>query len=645
MSASEQSSPSTKPAEPSPWNEGDISFRKGNCNVLLIAPHGHPKNDEKTYDITRIAADQLDCYSIVTNTYRKPFKRNGSNKRPLPDKARKWVNLNRKDQVLEHLESEFEKPLRNIVDEIIETAGKALVIWIHGIGDGNLPSAKPETQDVDVNAVIGIGQGTPDRISAYRKTVNRMISVMETNPHNPLKAVLAKKGSNYCGWHNNIMNQYFRTEGYSLQKVESIQIEIGKKGFRQDDNYQSTAMALANSLIGIARRLDTKNEETALDSAVQNGGIQRIPLADIDMDNGQFMSRFDDIASDTVDFKRLVDSINRHGVLNPVIVRRRSDTEGKPYQLISGFRRLTALTAAITEKDADEATVSARVLDDSVTDDEAYQISFTENLARQDLSLWEIAKACAKIRDQKIAESGMSKGQIEKHLAEMIQKDARTVRRYLKLSSTENRDIIEAVHAGNITPTTALDIGNKDLDEGEIAAILLHIKKFPKTTRSFVQFYSNFEMCSKLSKLSVSEVLTCPNADKFLSLDQKELIARLQHRQKTSGLSKAEILKGQAGSLDKPLSAMESESFNKDFKDRFTEAAAPISQDVAKLFKDSEIKAQFKIEPRQKGEVKVTISAPADEIHKVINLAASKITHNDAKNLAAQMNSKLKKQR
>ena len=32
------SPPSTIPD--SPWTEGDISFRKGNCNILLIAPHG-----------------------------------------------------------------------------------------------------------------------------------------------------------------------------------------------------------------------------------------------------------------------------------------------------------------------------------------------------------------------------------------------------------------------------------------------------------------------------------------------------------------------------------------------------------------------------------------------------------------------------
>jgi hypothetical protein len=31
--------------EDSLWTEGDIPIRAGNCNVLLIAPHGHPDND------------------------------------------------------------------------------------------------------------------------------------------------------------------------------------------------------------------------------------------------------------------------------------------------------------------------------------------------------------------------------------------------------------------------------------------------------------------------------------------------------------------------------------------------------------------------------------------------------------------------
>ena len=118
MSASEPSSQSIKSSEPSPWTEGDISIRKGSCNVLLIAPHGHPDNDARTYSITRHMADALDCFAIVNKTFRKPpYKKNldgtyvldkeGKRVRHDPDKSKKWVNLNRRNQVHKFLETEF----------------------------------------------------------------------------------------------------------------------------------------------------------------------------------------------------------------------------------------------------------------------------------------------------------------------------------------------------------------------------------------------------------------------------------------------------------------------------------------------------------------------------------------------------------
>ena len=85
-------------------------MRTGNCKLLLIAPHGHPKNDEKTYDITRLTAEELNSYAIVTKTYRKPYRKEGTSGLAKPNKDVKEINLNRQNQVQEHLESEFEKP-------------------------------------------------------------------------------------------------------------------------------------------------------------------------------------------------------------------------------------------------------------------------------------------------------------------------------------------------------------------------------------------------------------------------------------------------------------------------------------------------------------------------------------------------------
>ena len=170
-----------------------------------------------------------------------------------------------------------------------------------------------------------------------------------------------------------------------------------------------------------------------------------------------------------------------------------------------------------------------------------------------------------------------------------------------------------------------MDIGKKDLDEDDIAALLVHIKKFPKTTRSFLRFYGNLEMCSKLSKLSVSKVLNCPNADKFLSLDQKELIARIEHRRKGSGLTPREIIQGKAGSLVKAVDAMDSEVAKKSLKSSFDKAAGPLSNKVIKGFKETKIDAQFKIKPLSKDMVSVTISAPIDELQSSVDIVSKEI--------------------
>ncbi|BBO89683.1 hypothetical protein [Desulfosarcina ovata] len=222
-----------EPHRPSSWTEGDIPHRKGSCNVLLIAPHGHPDNDGRTYSITRKAADTFGSYAIVNKTYQKPpfrknddgtyyFNKNGKKVRHDPDKSKKWINLNRRNQVEPHLEAEFKSPLLNIVNEIIEKFGNAIVIWIHGIDDDNLIPSNTERGQRGMDALIGIGQGEPDRRTANKKTVDKMIECLASNSLKPIKAALSKKGSDYCGWHLNIMNQFF-VKQYERDKVESIQ--------------------------------------------------------------------------------------------------------------------------------------------------------------------------------------------------------------------------------------------------------------------------------------------------------------------------------------------------------------------------------------------------------------------------------------
>ena len=125
------------------------------------------------------------------------------------------------------------------------------------------------------------------------------------------------------------------------------------------------------------------------------------------------------------------------------------------------------------------------------------QNCLAENTAWQDLSEWEIALSCVKIKELKLAEGSMSMGEIEEHLANLIKKDPMTIRRYLKLLSIEDEDILRAVHTGDITATTALDLSRRKLNKSETAALLAHIKKFPKRPCSYTGFDGNPEMSDK----------------------------------------------------------------------------------------------------------------------------------------------------
>ena len=621
---------------PSPLTEGDISLRTGNCNVLLIAPHGRPEDDTNTGKLTREFAELLDCYAVINEKYIKTSTAGV----PEADPENFIADLYKQSEAnLPELKPLFLDWINQYKKDIINKFGSLFIIHVHGIKTENVPKVAkliPEYKKIPnkLQAVIGYGQwrnNLSKPTADLELTVEPFISRLMENglqaaiaPVEPIK--VDGRDTWYCGWDDERLNQYLYDPKVSMQ---SFQIELKEAGVRDKPIPRSkAAKALAAAI------------KPFLVSAVQRGSVQQIPVSEIDLENGKFMSRLDDIASIKPEFQQLIDSIKRHGILNPIIVRRNSDTDGKSYQLISGFRRLTALRASITEKDANVATVDARVLNDSITEDEAYQISFTENLARQDLSLWEIAQACAKIMDQKIAEGGMRKGQIEKHLAELIQKDSRTIRRYLKLSSIKNKDITEAVHTGDITPTTALDLGKKELNEDDIAALLLHINKFPKTTRTFVQFYNNLEVCSKWSKLSIAIILNCPNADKFLSLEKKELLKRIVHRKKGSGKPVSEVLRGEAGSLVKLTKTMDFETARKAFIDQFASASQSLSDGISNALKDSEIDAQFTIESKRKNRISFTISAPVEQIHKAMKLAALKTTKKNVKEIAALLEKK-----
>jgi ParB/RepB/Spo0J family partition protein len=160
----------------------------------------------------------------------------------------------------------------------------------------------------------------------------------------------------------------------------------------------------------------------------------RIVRADILVDNDLNSRKGDN----TKTVERLRDSIKAQGVIHPALVVRTSQlgpaykTATQNYVLIAGFRRQAALDLIDPEFDRQENDYRIAPADWTLT--EALVANLSENLGREDLSTFELASQCLRLRDdhnlsaKEIAgrirsldcESGERKPLSEAHINNMI---------------------------------------------------------------------------------------------------------------------------------------------------------------------------------------------------------------------------------
>jgi len=120
---------------------------------------------------------------------------------------------------------------------------------------------------------------------------------------------------------------------------------------------------------------------TQLTVRTSDRAIVRIPVAAIHANPGQPRTQFPE---ETVG--ELAESIRRHGLLSPLLVRRRQDGE---YELVAGERRLRALR--VLGRTWAEAMVT------EADDCECALIALVENLQREQLHFLDEAEACRRI--------------------------------------------------------------------------------------------------------------------------------------------------------------------------------------------------------------------------------------------------------
>ena len=192
----------------------------------------------------------------------------------------------------------------------------------------------------------------------------------------------------------------------------------------------------------LGRGLEALLSADLKESVSETERIKELDLDDIDANPHQPREHFND-----EHLGELADSIKKHGVLQPVVVRR----AGGRYQLVVGERRFRA------SRLAGRNTIPAIVRD--IGDDDSLKFAMLENLQREDLTPVEEARGYAALRD----EFGLS----VKEVAGMLGKDRSTVANTLRLLNLPGR-VIELLEQGRLTAGHARAILSV---EGEAAQV------------------------------------------------------------------------------------------------------------------------------------------------------------------------------
>lgn len=173
---------------------------------------------------------------------------------------------------------------------------------------------------------------------------------------------------------------------------------------------------------GLGRGLDSLFNENATDSKES----VTVKLIDIEPNRDQPRREFDETA-----LNELADSISRHGLLQPIIVRPLSNGS---YQIIAGERRWRACRIA----GLDEVPVIIKELDDKAF----MEIALIENLQREDLNAVEEAMGYRMLMDQY--------GLTQEQVSETVGKSRSTVANALRLLGLNEHEL-EALRRGTIT--------------------------------------------------------------------------------------------------------------------------------------------------------------------------------------------------
>lgn len=210
---------------------------------------------------------------------------------------------------------------------------------------------------------------------------------------------------------------------------------------------------------GLGRGLDALFNENATDEK----GVVTLRLSEIEPNRKQPRTNFDEEA-----LAELADSIAKHGLIQPIVVR---PTSSGVYQIVAGERRWRACRMA----GLSEVPVVIKELDDQ----NYYEIALIENLQREDLNAVEEAQGYRTLIDT----YGLTQDQV----AESVGKSRSAVTNAIRLLNLDKNALkalesgeITAGHARAILAADAEELANEMLKEAKAGASVRELEAMAK---------------------------------------------------------------------------------------------------------------------------------------------------------------------
>lgn len=242
---------------------------------------------------------------------------------------------------------------------------------------------------------------------------------------------------------------------------------------------------MAKKLSGLGRGLDSLFADNSVEEI--NSSVNKLRIMEIEPNHNQPRKDFDEKA-----LSELAESIEQHGVLQPLVVRPLANGS---YQLVAGERRWRAARiAGLTE---------VPVVIKELTDEEVIEIAMIENLQREDLNPLEEALGYRYMMDElKIT---------QEQAAEKVGKSRPAVANTLRLLKLPN-EVQEMVKNNLISPgharallgfdsddmilQTAKIIIKEDLSVRDVETLVKKSKKVPKASKKQIRdkFFSEVEL-------------------------------------------------------------------------------------------------------------------------------------------------------